>query len=64
MDSFAGNRLTFQETDEAESATTTFIYSEQDNGASKQPRGRVDVMVSRHSLDLIPRTLSLAIVHV
>ncbi|KAJ5625951.1 hypothetical protein N7510_002260 [Penicillium lagena] len=46
MDSFAGNRLTFQETDEADTAITTFIYSEQDDGMSKQPTGRVDVMDS------------------
>ncbi|KAJ5818362.1 hypothetical protein N7474_003953 [Penicillium riverlandense] len=46
MDPSAGNRLTLRETDEADSVTTTFIYSEQDNVASKQPTGRVDVMDS------------------
>lgn len=41
------NHLTFQETDEADNPTATYIYSEQlADAASKRAIGRVDVMVS------------------
>ncbi|KAJ5947073.1 hypothetical protein N7466_000088 [Penicillium verhagenii] len=44
MASQANNRLAFQETDETDSPTATYVFSEQDS--SKGSRARVDVMSS------------------
>lgn len=43
MTSQAKDRLTFFETDEADSPTATYVFSKQDE--PKGSRGRVDVMV-------------------
>ena len=46
MASQTSNRLAFRETDEADNATATYIYSEQDATSSKRALGgRVDMMV-------------------
>lgn len=58
MVAHAGNPLTFRETDEADNVTATYVYSTQ-NVPSKRdaPLGRVDVMVSGHSLVGVPSRL-------
>jgi hypothetical protein len=49
MISYSGNRLTFQETDEAGNYTATYVYSGDVTSSSKTP-GRIDVIVSGHFL--------------
>ncbi|KAJ5672339.1 hypothetical protein N7507_001466 [Penicillium longicatenatum] len=58
MASKAKDRLTFHETDEADTPTATYVFSNQDG--SKGSLGRVDVMVGLNSINLNPVDIRLA----